>query len=51
MLQKDIPLPEGMIFSTVLNDQGQIIALKDQEYFGVEEEMVTLYKVEIGKGN
>ncbi|WP_194975630.1 hypothetical protein [Aquiflexum lacus] len=51
MLQKDIPLPKGMIFSTVVNNKGQIIALKDQEYFGVEEDVVTLYKVEIGKSN
>lgn len=51
MLQKDIPLPKGMIFSTVVNNKGQIIALKNQEYFGVEEDVVTLFKVEIGKSN
>lgn len=51
MLQKDITLPKGMIFSTVVNNKGQIIALKNQEYFGVEEDVVTLFKVEIGKSN
>lgn len=47
MLKKDIPLPNGMIFSTVVINKSQIIAIKDQEYFGVEEDLITLYMVEV----
>lgn len=48
LLQKNIEIPQGLLFNGVFNNQDEIIALKNQDYFGVEEENVTFYKLKIG---
>ncbi|WP_373520597.1 hypothetical protein [Aquiflexum sp.] len=45
MLQKDIPVPLGIDFTSVCNSKGEIIVLKNQEYFGMEEDFTTFYKM------
>jgi hypothetical protein len=41
----DLPIPKSMDpFSALVNSKGQIVALKDQEYAGVEEDFHTLYQ-------
>lgn len=49
LIKNDIPLPKGMIWSSVVNMNGEILALKNQDYFGVEEDFVTFYKLNIRK--
>jgi hypothetical protein len=41
----DLPIPKSMDpFSALVNRKGQIVALKDQEHAGVEEDFHTLYQ-------
>lgn len=47
LIQNDIPLPKGLIWSSVVNNDGDILALKNQDYFGVEEDFVTFYKIDL----
>ena len=47
MLQKDILVPQGIILSGVAVENGAILGLKDQDFFGVEEDMVTFYMMEL----
>ncbi|SFB44480.1 hypothetical protein [Algoriphagus aquimarinus] len=47
LLKNDIPVPEGLVFSRVITENGEILALKDQDYFGVEEEFVIYYKLKL----
>lgn len=47
LLEKDILLPEHMIYTSVLNANGEILAIKNQESLGVEEEDVTVYKLRV----
>jgi hypothetical protein len=49
MLQKDIPVPLGIGFTSVCNSKGEIIVLKNQEFFGVEEDFSTFYKLDFVK--
>jgi hypothetical protein len=50
-LQKDIPVPKGLIFTTIATGNGEILALKNQDYFGTEEDQVIYYKLKLKKGN
>lgn len=47
LLKNDIPVPEGLVFSRVINENGEILAMKDQDHFGVEEDFVTYYKLKL----
>lgn len=47
LLQNDIPFPEGLIFTTVLTKNGEILALKHQDFFGTEEDQVVFYKLKV----
>ena len=47
LLKNDIPVPEGLEFSRVITEKGEILALKNQDYFGVEEEFVIYYKLKL----
>lgn len=49
MIQKDIPVPQGIILSSVAGENGFILGLKDQDYFGVEEDMVTFFQMKLDK--
>jgi len=49
MVQKDIPVPQGIILSSVAENNGFILGLKDQDYFGVEEDKVTFYQMKLLK--
>jgi hypothetical protein len=48
LLQIDIELPKGLLFNSVFNNKDEIIALKNQDYFGIEEQNITFYKLKIG---
>ncbi|WP_114747640.1 hypothetical protein [Pleomorphovibrio marinus] len=47
LLEKDILLPGHMIFTSVLSGKGEIIAVKNQESLGLEEDDVTVYKLNV----
>lgn len=47
ILQKDIPVPQGITLSNVVDENGAIFGLKDQDYFGVEEDKVTFYQMKL----
>jgi hypothetical protein len=47
VLQKDIPVPKGLVLTKVINDNDEILALKNQDYFGVEEDHVTFYMLKL----
>ena len=49
LLQKDIAVPLGIDFTSVCNSKGQIIVLKNQEFFGAEEDFTTFYKLDLVK--
>ncbi len=49
LIQKDLHLPEHLTFSSVLNGEGEIVAIKNQESLGVEEDWVTLYKLRVAE--
>jgi hypothetical protein len=51
LVQKDILLPKGLIWSSVVNNKGEILALKNQDYFEVEEDFVTFYKLDLASSN
>jgi hypothetical protein len=46
-LQKDIPFPQGLIFTTIFTENGEILAKKNQDYFGTEEDQVIYYKLKL----
>ncbi|REG81727.1 hypothetical protein [Algoriphagus antarcticus] len=47
LLKNDIPVPDGLIFSRAITENGEILALKNQEHFGVEEDFVVYYKLKM----
>ncbi|WP_268034786.1 hypothetical protein [Algoriphagus sp. PAP.12] len=47
LIQNDINLPEGIVYSNFLSPKGNLMGLKDQDYFGVEEEKVVYYELEL----
>lgn len=49
LLCKDIPLPTGIHLTSVINNQGEFLAIKNQEYWGVEEDFVTVYKIKFSQ--
>ncbi|PZX53952.1 hypothetical protein LV84_03060 [Algoriphagus ratkowskyi] len=46
LLQKDIELPKGLVFNGVYNSEDEIIALKNQNFFGAEDK-TSIYKLKI----
>jgi hypothetical protein len=46
-LQKDIPVPQGLIFTTISLENGDILALKHQDFFETEEDHVIYYKLKL----
>lgn len=49
LLCKDLPLPAGIHLTSVINNEGEILAIKNQEYWGVEEDFVTVYKMKFSQ--
>lgn len=47
LLQKDTPVPEGLIFTTISTENGEILALKHQDFFETEEDQVIYYKLKL----
>ena len=47
LLQNDIPVPQGLIFTTVLTENGEILALKHPDFFETEEDQVIYYKLKV----
>jgi hypothetical protein len=48
-LQKDIPVPQGLIFTTISTENGVILALKHQDFFETEEDHVIYYKLKLNE--
>ncbi|WP_290228596.1 hypothetical protein [Cyclobacterium jeungdonense] len=47
----DLPIPKSMVpFEALVDKKGQIVALKDQEQAGVEEDFHTVYKFKMVYG-
>lgn len=49
LIQKDILVPKGIWLSGVVHQNGAIIAQKNQEYFGAEEDFLTFYQLYLDK--
>jgi hypothetical protein len=49
LLQNGILLPPGLIFTSLISSEGEILALKDQVYFGSEQDQVIYYKLKLEK--
>lgn len=47
LIQNEIPLPNGLILTSLINSDGEILALKDQVYFGSEQDQVIYYKLKL----
>jgi hypothetical protein len=47
LIQNDINLPEGIVYSNFLSPKGSLMGLKDPDYFGVEEDKVVYYELEL----
>lgn len=47
LIQNDIPVPSGLIFSRVITKDGEILAKKNQDYFDTEEDQVIYYKLKL----
>jgi hypothetical protein len=46
-LQKDIPVPQGLVFTTIALENGEILALKHQDFFESEDDYVIYYKLKL----
>lgn len=46
-LQKDISIPQGLIFTTISTENGVALALKHQDFFETEEDHVIYYKLKL----
>ena len=46
-LQKEIPVPRGLIFTTISTENGVVLALKHQDFFETEEDHVIYYKLKL----
>jgi len=49
LLCKDLPLPQGIHLTPVINHQGEFLAIKNQEFWGLEEDFVTVYKLKLSE--
>ena len=49
LIQKDIQVPKGIWLSSIVHPSGAIIAQKNQEYFGVEEDYLIFYQLDLAK--
>lgn len=47
LIQAEIPLPKGVFFTQVITENGELLALKNQDFFGTEEDFVTYYKLKL----
>lgn len=47
LIQNEIEVPEGLIFSRAITEKGEILAKKNQDFFGTEEDQVVYYKLKI----
>ncbi len=47
LIQNDIELPKGILISSVLTEDEEILAKKNQDAFGVEEAFETFYKLNL----
>ncbi|SFB44460.1 hypothetical protein [Algoriphagus aquimarinus] len=47
LLQKDIPVPKGLIFTTIITEDDEILALKHTDFFQTEDDFVIYYKLKL----
>ena len=45
--ENDIPLPKGLIYTNIVTEEGEILGLKNQDYFGEEKDQVVYYKLKV----
>ncbi len=47
LIQNEIEVPEGLIFSRAITEKGEILAKKNQDFFETEEDQVVYYKLKL----
>ena len=47
LIQNGIEVPEGLIFSRAMTEKGEILAKKNQDFFGTDEDQVVYYKLKL----
>ena len=47
LLQNDIPVPQGLIFTSILTEDEEILALKHPDFFETEDDLVVYYKLKL----
>lgn len=47
LILNGIEVPEGLIFSRAITENGEILAKKNQDFFGTEEDQVVYYKLKL----
>ena len=47
LLQNDISVPQGLIFTSILTEDDEILALKHPDFFETEDDFVTYYKLKL----
>ena len=47
LLQNDIPVPKGLIFTTILTEEEEVLALKHPDFFETEDDLVVYYKLKL----
>ncbi|REG81730.1 hypothetical protein C8N25_12575 [Algoriphagus antarcticus] len=47
LLQKGIPVPAGLIFTTIITEDEEILALKHPDFFETEDDYVIYYKLKL----
>jgi hypothetical protein len=45
--ENDIPLPKGLIYTNIVTEEGEILGLKNQDYFEEEKDQVVYYKLKV----
>lgn len=45
VISSDVLIPYGVYYPNMVNNSNEIVALKNPEMFGVEEEFLTLYQI------
>jgi hypothetical protein len=47
LIQNEIPVPSGLMFTTILTEEEEILALKHPDFFESEDDFVVYYKLKL----